>query len=115
MGGLPLTPALPFIQEIVVAFIGRPSRKLSMLGRCMVRRGHCAATTLLRLWCCCQRDLLLAACRRFEGQRRGRRIVFFDEATALESLRGERGFWEDAVHPSPHGHALLAAEFAKTW
>lgn len=116
VSGLPVTPVLPFIQDIVAAFIGRPSSlNLSALGRCLVRRAHCCACGLLGLWCRCQRDLFLAACRRFEGRGRGRRVVFFDEAAALETLCGERGFWEDAVHPSPHGHALLAAEFAKVW
>lgn len=121
IAGLPVTPGLPFMAEVFKYYFGKPGRKATAARRCLARCLHGTAARCLSLWCGCGRDLHRSFCALVEKRHPGCHVLFFDEAGALERLiqSGQAeltsGFWEDPLHPTMHGHSLLALEFAQVW
>jgi len=113
VAGLPVTPCLPLMQHLLSQW--QPM--------CL----HSLANAVVRLWVRCGVDLQAAMCDRFERKHPECRVLFFDEAEAIERLvqkdlkhsteagTGPCEIWQDFLHLSDHGHRLLAEEFAKLW
>jgi len=113
VAGLPVTPCLPLMQHLLSQW--QP--------QCI----HSLANAVVRLWVRCGVDLQAAMCDMFQRTHPECRVLFFDEAEAIERLvqnnlehATEGGstsckIWQDFLHLSDHGHRLLAEEFAQLW
>jgi lysophospholipase L1-like esterase len=113
VAGLPVTPCLPLMQHLLSQW--QPL--------CL----HTLANAVVRLWVRCGVDMQAAMCDRFQRKHPDCRVLFFDEAEAIErlvqnnleqSIEGGNApgdIWQDFLHLSDHGHRLLAEEFAQLW
>eukprot|EP00746_Dinoflagellata_sp_MGD_P141231 gnl/MRDRNA2_/MRDRNA2_74375_c0_seq1.p1 gnl/MRDRNA2_/MRDRNA2_74375_c0~~gnl/MRDRNA2_/MRDRNA2_74375_c0_seq1.p1 ORF type:complete len:356 (+),score=21.19 gnl/MRDRNA2_/MRDRNA2_74375_c0_seq1:93-1070(+) len=131
VSGIPVSMVVPLVGDIFQALLGickpRGRKPSSIVRRCLSRVGMAFGalimSTILCLWRGSVYDQFEATCRRFERKHPGCTVLFFDEATTIEAVVQARSsteaerqpFWMDSIHPTLHGHSLIATEVVKLW